>query len=73
MTKLEPVILKNLTQKDVGRKVVYKPDMENEEGIIKSWNDYYIFVVYPGRNEAKKMHWQFYTAASTKEEDLFFI
>jgi hypothetical protein len=70
---MKKVILKKLTKSDIGRRVVYKPEMENEEGIIKSWNDTYVFVVYPGNNDAKKEHWDRYTAAATKPEDIFFL
>jgi hypothetical protein len=70
---MKKVILKKLTKNDIGRRVVYKPKMENEQGIIKSWNDLYVFVVYPGNNDAKKEHWDRYTAAATKAEDIFFL
>ena len=62
----------DLKESDKGRTVIYKPKMENELGIIKSWNDKYIFVVYPGNNDAKKEHWDRYTAAATSPEDLIF-
>ena len=68
---MRKVILKNLTKDDIGRRVIYKPF--NEEGIVKSWNDIYVFVVYPGNNDAKKEHWDRYTAAATKPEDIFFL
>lgn len=64
--------IENLNKSDIGRTVIYKPDMENELGIIKSWNDKYIFVVYLGNNEDKKEHWDRYTAAATNPEDLIF-
>lgn len=40
--------LSKLTDKDVGRKVVYRaaPNFEPEEGTITSWNDKYIFARY---------------------------
>ena len=65
--------IKDLTEQDKGRYCYYVPSFgEPELGIIKSWNDTYIFVVYPGNNDAKKTHWDRYTAAATKPEELFF-
>lgn len=62
---------KELSKNDTGRTVWYKDGLGNwEMGIIKSWNDMVIFVVYPGDNDAKKEHWDRYTAASTKPKDL---
>jgi hypothetical protein len=40
-----------LTEKDIGREVVYKgyeDDNAREYGVISSWNDRFIFVVYDG-------------------------
>lgn len=64
--------IKDLVKKDIGRTCFYVPSWgKPEQGIIKSWNDTYIFVVYPGNNNAKKEHWDRYTAAATDPEDLF--
>lgn len=35
-----------LTEKDVGREVVYHSTGITEYGYLKSWNDSYLFVVY---------------------------
>lgn len=59
------------TEADIGKKVIYKKDFgENEEGIIKKVTTNTVFVVYPGDNDAKKEHWENYTAAATNPEDL---
>ena len=57
----------DLTERDVGREVIYTaPHGAMEEGVVKSWNDKYIFVKYgPCR-------FQDVTAAATKEEQLDF-
>lgn len=60
-----------LTEQDKGKTVWYKSFDGWELGIIKSWNDSGIFVVYPGNNDAKKEHWDRYTAAHTRPEDLY--
>jgi len=62
----------DLIKTDIGKPCFYIPSFGNpEQGILKSWNDTYIFVVYPGNNDAKKEHWDRYTAAATKPEDLY--
>jgi hypothetical protein len=38
--------IKKLTNKDIGREVYYNSFNKTEFGIIKSWNDKWIFVVY---------------------------
>ncbi len=63
--------IKDLSQQDIGKTVFYKSHDGYEMGILKSWNDKFIFVVYPGNNDAKKEHWDRYTAAATKPEDLY--
>ena len=63
--------IKDLTEKDKGRYVYYKSFDGFELGIIKSWNDKYIFVVYPGNNDSKKDHYDKYTATATDPKDLF--
>lgn len=64
--------IEDLKEEDVGKICFYVPSHggEPEMGIIKSWNDSVIFVVYPGNNDAKKAHWREYTAAATSPEDL---
>ena len=53
--KYKHLEIKDLTEKDKGRYVYYKSFDGFELGIIKSWNDKYIFVVYPGNNDSKKI------------------
>jgi len=38
--------IKDLTEKDVNRKVIYSSFNSKEVGVISSWNDKYIFVRY---------------------------
>lgn len=66
--------INTLTDSDIGRFVEYRGSGgEKEIGRIKSWNDKFIFVVYPGNNQAKNEHYDRYTAAATLPENLFFI
>ena len=62
------IIIQELTKKDIGRWVVYKPNLENERGKIKSWNDTYIFVVYKCANNWDRF--QDYTGQATSSRDL---
>ena len=65
--------IKNLKSTDIGRNVWYIPSFgEPELGILKSWNEKYIFVVYPGNNDDKWANWQNYTATATNPEELTF-
>lgn len=67
-----------LTDKDIGRWVIYKPfhaksfdDRDQwERGKLKSWNDTNIFVVYHCNNEWHRF--QDYTGAATDPNDLIF-
>ena len=63
--------IKKLVEEDKGTTVWYKSFDGFEMGILKSWNDKYIFVVYPAGNYSKIDHYENYTAAATKPEDLF--
>lgn len=68
-----PIKIKELTEKDIGRWVVYDDGVRPPEyGRIKSWNDLYVFVVYerPGRDMSRFTE---YTAAATRPEDLTFV
>lgn len=65
------ISITSLKDSDKGKTVWYKSFDGYEKGILKSWTDSTIFVVYPGGNDAKKDHWDRYTAASTRPEDLF--
>ena len=64
--------LKDLTEKDVGRYVIYT-DINGlqEKGRIKSWNDKYIFVVYHCDNNWD--NFKNYTGASTHPSNLKFV
>lgn len=64
--------IKDLTKDDIGKSCYYIPSFgEPEYGIIKSWNEKFIFVVYPGTNEEKRYKWENYTGVATKPEDLY--
>ena len=45
---MSKIIIEKLTQEDIGRPVVYTPrlDDKTEEGVIKAWNDTFVFVDY---------------------------
>lgn len=65
--------IKNLTQEDVGRWVVYTDGVgETERGKLKSWNDTNVFVVYNANDNWDADHWKGYTGQSTRPEDLDF-
>lgn len=63
--------IKKLTQKDIGKWVVYHGCNRDEYGKIKSFSDKYVFVVYesPGKDMSR---FQDYTGVATKPEDLDF-
>lgn len=44
-----------LTDRDIGRGVVYVPghNAKHEDGIIRSWNESYVFVEYSGSRTPK--------------------
>lgn len=64
--------MKQLTEKDIGRWVIYKLELENERGRIKSFNNerQVAWVVYKTNNNWDGDHWKDYTAACTRYEDL---
>lgn len=63
--------INNLTEKDIGRWVVYTtPHGSKETGKIKSWNDAFVFVVYHCAGEWD--NYQDYTGCATRPEDLQF-
>ena len=71
--------IKELKPDDIGRLVTYS-DFSGvvETGIIKSWNESFVFVVYYARkggstNCEKLRNFQNYTAASTNPKDLEFV
>lgn len=62
----------DLEKEDVGRWVEYTaPHGAKEEGRIKSWNEFFVFVVYKCAGNWSRF--QDYTACATKPEDLTFI
>lgn len=64
--------IKDLTKADIGKVGYYIPSFgEPELGILKTWNEKFIFVVYPGNNPAKREHWDRYTSAATKPQDFY--
>lgn len=65
------ILINKLIESDKGKTVFYKSFDGFETGILKSWNHRFIFVVYPGNNDAKKDHWDRYTGAATNPKDLF--
>jgi len=63
--------IKNLTEKDIGRWVIYDDKVRPpEKGRIKSWNDKYIFVVYKCNGEWDRF--QDFTGVATNPADLEF-
>ena len=60
MINREPI---RVTENDVGRTVVYKPEREKEEGVITSYNDSYVFVRYKTSS----------TSQATSREDLEYV
>lgn len=66
------VVLKDLTDKDIGSWVEYTPPQGNtEQGRIKSWNDKWVFVVYACVDDWN--NYMNYTACATMPGDLTFI
>ncbi len=62
-----------LSDKDVGRWVVYKDDTASREvGKIKSWNNSGVFVVYNCAGNWEDDLWKEYTSAHTSPQDLEF-
>lgn len=63
--------IKALTEEDAGRRVKYTGGAgETEFGMIKSWNEHSIFVVYKCNHEWERF--QDFTGQSTRPEDLEF-
>jgi len=64
--------IKQLTQEDVGRWVVYQPTRGNcEKGRVKSFNDKFVFVVY--KCDFQWDRFSDFTGCATDPEDLNFI
>lgn len=65
--------IESLTEEDKGKRVMYTGKFKGkwEEGVIKSWNDKYIFVVYAcGSAWAKHKN---FTGVATPPEDLVYV
>lgn len=62
--------INSLTDKDVGKWVIYNSFDKKETGRIKSWNDKWIFVVYNCANEWN--NYKNYTGCATDPKDLEF-
>lgn len=62
-----------LSDKDIGSWVTYKPNLENERGrILRFDNDKKIaWVVYKANNNWDADHWKDCTAAATNYRDLY--
>lgn len=67
-------MIQKLTENDIGRWVICKPDLENERGKIKAYNNKrrVAWVVYKANNNWDGDNWKDYTAAMTNYSDLFF-
>lgn len=64
--------IKQLTKEDIGRWVIYHDGNKPEEkGMIKSWNDTYIFVVYKCSDDWD--NFKNYTGCATRPEQLTFL
>jgi len=59
-----------LTKEDVGKCVIYSNGFKEEIGLIKSWNDKFIFVVYHCDGNWDK--YQDYTGCATEGRYLTF-
>lgn len=68
--KADKATKQKLTIKDIGKWVIYKPELENERGRIKSFNNkrQIAWVVY--KCDGDWANYGDYTAAATKFEDL---
>ena len=64
------IAISELTEAHKGRVAFYKSFDGYELGIISSWNNKYIFVVYPNNNSDKRKNWQNYTPVATDPADL---
>ncbi len=67
--------LRQLTENDKGREVIYRSFYKDERGIISSWNDHFVFVRYERygyRLHGEEPRYQA-TAAATCPEDLEFL
>ena len=62
-----------LLDSDIGAWVVYNPNLENERGRIKSFNNerQVAWVVYKANNNWDGDHWKDYTAVATNYSDIF--
>lgn len=60
-----------LTENDIGKWVTYKPELENERGRIKNYNNEkrIAWIVYKANGNLDMDHWKDYTAQATKYDD----
>lgn len=66
------ICINDLKEEDIGKKVVYINGVgERQLGILKSWNDTWIFVVYNCGGDWE--NFKNYTAAATKPTDLEWV
>jgi hypothetical protein len=63
--------IKKLNENSKGRRVLYNNGFKVEKGVIKSWNDKYIFVVYKCNDDWGR--YMDYTGCATNPEDLTFV
>lgn len=66
--------IERLKKDDIGKWVTYKPELENEQGKIKSFDNekQIAWVVYKANNNWDGDHWKNYTAAATNYSDLIY-
>ena len=67
---MRDIKIEDLTEKDIGRWVLYHAHNGTERGRIKSFNDLWIFVVYNCGDDWE--NYKDYTAAATNPLDLEF-
>lgn len=61
--------IKELTQKDIGKEVLYLTPYKKQKGKIKSWNEKFIFVVYNCNDDWD--NFRCYTGVATEPHYLF--
>jgi len=62
----------SLSDKDVGRWVIYHKGARVNRGRIKGWSDRYVYVVYWAGYDEHLDQFKEYTAVPTRPEDLSF-
>lgn len=64
------IYIKDLTNKHIGSIVIHEPGYKRQFGILKSWNEDRVFVVYHYNDEP--YNFRDYTGASTDPKNLSF-